>query len=313
MVRRGNQCLAALVALVGVGASAQSAAAAPIVSLEHATRTADPGQQASAIVHVAGARSCRLRAGNARRTVVLEGGTRVRYRFAIARAARPGRHTVTVRCDASSVAYRLIVRRGARKANGPLIAGRITALISGRPVEDDEAGREPLDEPAGRGRERRPDPLPSAAPLPPPKTSTDAPDVTRIWLDEVKPLFEARSGECTQWAYEKRPDIVERAERMSIARWLDSRKPEDRYALAMGIASAWADGARAAGLLVDRTPAVGALMVEPGNPGHVAYVEAVGADGLFDVTEMNAPTPGVVSGRTIDTAVIASEGLQFIH
>jgi hypothetical protein len=311
--------LAVLAAAAGTG----TAQAAPTISLEHATRIARPGQTVTTVVHVAGAKRCRLRAGDARKAVVLAGGTRVRYRFTVARTARAGRHAVTVSCDGASAPYNLTVRRSARRTSGSLVAGRISALVSGRPVDDEEAGWDPGDGLEGR-RGGRPVGRPAAQPvaqpapsLPPPTISPDAPEVSEIWLNEVKPLFEAKNGECTQWAYEKRPDVVERAERLNIARWLDSRRgPDDRYMLAMALASAWADGARAAGLPVDQTPAVGAIMVEPGNPGHVAYVEAVGADEFgefFQVTEMNAPQNGVVTTRTIDAAVVAAERLQFIH
>jgi hypothetical protein len=316
-------CVVALVAAAAITGSAQ---AGPTISLEHATRTARPGQTATAIVHVAGAERCRLRAGNARKAVELAGGTRVRYRFTVAQTARAGRHAVTISCDGASVAYKLTVRRSARGTTASLVAGRISALVFGHPVEDEETlwepgddlegrpGRRPIGRPVGQpGAQPVPQPAPS---LPPPTTSPDSPEVTRIWLNEVKPLFEAKTGECTQWAYEKRPEVVERAERLSIARWLDTRQPNDNYMLAMALASAWADGARAAGLPVDQTPSVGAIMVEPGNPGHVAYVEAVGADQFgefFQVTEMNAPQKGVVTARTIDAAAVAAQGLQFIH
>ncbi len=57
-----------------------------------------------------------------------------------------------------------------------------------------------------------------------------------------------------------------------------------------GNASTWAEGARAMGMRVDHTPEVGSIMQTGGGWGgfgHVAFVESVGADGTWTVSEMN--------------------------
>jgi surface antigen len=55
-----------------------------------------------------------------------------------------------------------------------------------------------------------------------------------------------------------------------------------------GNAGHWDDAARAVGVRVDRTPAVGAIAVNDVHKvGHVAYVNKVYSDGSFDVEEYN--------------------------
>jgi surface antigen len=57
----------------------------------------------------------------------------------------------------------------------------------------------------------------------------------------------------------------------------------------LGNASTWDDRAAAMGLLVNKTPAVGAAVVtSQSGAGHVAFVEAVNADGSIWVSEMNS-------------------------
>src|SRR5690349_19871460 len=88
------------------------------------------------------------------------------------------------------------------------------------------------------------------------------------------------AGQCTEWAYLKRPDIVDTAiAKNGIAgNWN---------------ADHWASNAAAAGFLIGSTPAVGAIAVWPagvdgaGVLGHVAYVEQVSGDGSFLVSEEN--------------------------
>jgi surface antigen len=86
---------------------------------------------------------------------------------------------------------------------------------------------------------------------------------------------------CTDYAYEKRPDL-ERG---------------------LGYAKYWADGARSRGFLVDNIPQAGDIAVfQPGDHGadksdkwclggcgHVAYVETINSDGTFNISERNYP------------------------
>lgn len=57
----------------------------------------------------------------------------------------------------------------------------------------------------------------------------------------------------------------------------------------LGNASTWDNNAAAMGILVDKVPSVGtAVVTSQVGAGHVAYVEAVNADGSIWVTEMNS-------------------------
>ena len=80
--------------------------------------------------------------------------------------------------------------------------------------------------------------------------------------------------------------------------WYVSTK---RYVPWMGNAIDWWPNARAMGFAEGKTPRAGAIMVtRESGYGHVAYVEAVDADGLgWTVSEMNFHGFGVVSSRHI--------------
>jgi surface antigen len=83
-------------------------------------------------------------------------------------------------------------------------------------------------------------------------------------------------GYCTWYVYNRRP-----------VPWL-------------GNAWEWAGQAQAAGWATGPTPKVGAIMVtRESSFGHVAYVEAVNADGSWTVSEMNFEAFGVADMRTI--------------
>jgi len=70
-----------------------------------------------------------------------------------------------------------------------------------------------------------------------------------------------------------------------------------------GNASSWDDYARQDGLVVNRTPSVGAIIQNDGYLGHVAIVESILANGDLSISEMNAYVSGggynIVSGRTV--------------
>jgi hypothetical protein len=86
------------------------------------------------------------------------------------------------------------------------------------------------------------------------------------------------AGQCTEWAFLMRPEVVVDA---LLA------KP----ALRNWNADHWASNAKAAGFSVGTKPAVGAIAVwqahvdGAGSVGHVAYVEQVRGDGAFYVSE----------------------------
>lgn len=102
-------------------------------------------------------------------------------------------------------------------------------------------------------------------------------------------------GYCTFYVYERRPDIG--------SFW--------------GNATSWAASARAAGYLVNATPAAGAIMQNGGGYGHVSYVESINPGVSITISEMNGYRFGggwnrIGSGE-ISWAEAVSGGYQYIH
>lgn len=105
------------------------------------------------------------------------------------------------------------------------------------------------------------------------------------------------AGQCTWYAWERR---------QAIGRPLP--------AMVLGNAYSWASTLGSAGYLVNRTPAVGAVLQTSGGGGgygHVAVVESIGSDGSVTVSEMNFIGPYVVSSRTIPAD--AASSFNYIH
>jgi hypothetical protein len=81
-----------------------------------------------------------------------------------------------------------------------------------------------------------------------------------------------------------------------------------------GDAGWWYDNARAQGYAVGPTPKVGAIMVTwESYLGHVAYVEAVNADGSWTVSEMNYVAWNVIDWRTIKPGQLGTRLVGFIY
>ena len=98
------------------------------------------------------------------------------------------------------------------------------------------------------------------------------------------------AGQCTQWAWYKRQDLPS----------------------TLGNASSWAYTAAAAGYVVNRTPAPGAIFqTGSGWYGHVGYVEAVNPDGSIITTEMNYGIPYRVIRSTIPASAVGN--FNYIH
>ena len=125
-----------------------------------------------------------------------------------------------------------------------------------------------------------------------------------------------RNGQCTDWAAQKRPDIVERA---TVRLWADHFMglPDPAISWNGGF---WDDMARAARMEVGTVPRVGAVVTfDPGaagadpTTGHIGYVETIDPDGTFLISEMNAPLAGQVSYRTIRPADVADGGISFVY
>jgi LysM repeat protein len=81
-----------------------------------------------------------------------------------------------------------------------------------------------------------------------------------------------------------------------------------------GDAGWWYDNAKAQGYAVGPTPRVGAIMVTwESYLGHVAYVEAVNADGSWTVSEMNYVAFDVIDWRTIKPGQLGTRLVGFIY
>ena len=81
----------------------------------------------------------------------------------------------------------------------------------------------------------------------------------------------------------------------------------------MGNAISWARAAASAGYSVDGNPRSGDVLYHRniGGAGHVAYVEAVNGDGSLSVSDMNYPTWGRVTRRTVPASELGK--YLFIH
>jgi hypothetical protein len=259
-------------------------------------------------VVASGTRYCTVRVGARSRTAVASGATEVRFSFRVARAPRVRSARVSLTCGSGASRHGILRVRSSARTGGALIDGTIHATAI-RPIRRDDA---------------------SSSTSPPPTLSPAAPPGV-AWLSPGAALARAttdweiygaayegvfRNGQCTDWAQQKRPDIVRRA---TIQLWAD-HLAGDESAPANWNGGFWDDTARAAGLAVGTVPVAGAIVTfDPGTQGitaatgHVAFVESVSADGSFVVSEMNAPLPYLVTERRIPAAAIARGGLSFVY
>lgn len=101
-------------------------------------------------------------------------------------------------------------------------------------------------------------------------------------------------GYCTFWTAKRREEVG-----MPIPNnWHDAHD--------------WDDGATLAGYTVDHTPGLYAIMqTDAGDLGHVAFVEEVGPDGSWKVSEMNVLGWDILSSRTFKPE--QAKDYNFIH
>jgi hypothetical protein len=135
-----------------------------------------------------------------------------------------------------------------------------------------------MESPAGDWEETKLEP----PPVPQPPKQRVIPVATRGGMKQItipnRPAWKGFArGHCTSWVASK------------------------RHITFRGNANRWIPNARAAGYRIESSPIVGAVVVTNENRqyGHVAYVEAVHADGSFAISEMNVRGVGVVSRRTL--------------
>jgi surface antigen len=117
---------------------------------------------------------------------------------------------------------------------------------------------------------------------------------TSLYTDNVNPKDSYDYGFCTYWAALRR---------------IQAGLPIPNL---WGNANTWDDNARAAGYFVDHSPAPNSIMQTDAGPlGHVAFVESVGTDGSWTISEMNFKGWDEVDSRTLPAA--ADKLYNFIH
>jgi surface antigen len=110
-------------------------------------------------------------------------------------------------------------------------------------------------------------------------------------------------GQCTRWAYRKRPDIV--------------NVGTDRFRISDWNAYRWSANARRSGFPVSGQARAGDIAVwgrgqaGAGRFGHVAYVEAVGATGDLRISEVNFNGSTTTTRRTLPAS--EANALEYVH
>jgi surface antigen len=156
--------------------------------------------------------------------------------------------------------------------------------------------------------------LPSVV-SPAPVPSAAAVAAVAQWTSES--LAAWQSGQCTELAFERRPDIVLKA----TEAWFDTQNAKGDLGQAPQPnwdATFWDANAAAAGIPVGTAPQANAIMVYhshnwPAWPGHVAYVEQVNPDGSFVIEEEDAPVSGKVDQRTVYPSDLVGADVDFIY
>ena len=271
-----------------------------------------PARPPQITVAVEAVPSCTLRIRRRTATVAADGRRlAVSFRFRVARRTRARVARATITCaPAAPQTVSLRVARPSRprtRTTRRLVAGPIEAIASpaapGSAVAPGSAAG-PLG-PAGP---------PPGVPMSPEETAAYA-EAQTLWAESAGEHDDLwRSGECTDWADRKRPDV---AQRVTIAKWtaelLGRATPRVRWS-----GGYWDETAAAYGLPTGTTPRAGALVTwDPGvggsgSSGHIAYVESVGDD-FFVVSEMHAPELGVVTERRVAIDTIADGGVAFVY
>jgi surface antigen len=143
------------------------------------------------------------------------------------------------------------------------------------------------------------------------------PSAQQFWnVNATAILSTFHNGQCTQWAAQKRSDIVQRSVIEMVSQELAHNQPEfsgnwsARY---------WATNAAAAGIPTGAAPKPGAIAVfQPGvdgagNQGHVGYVQRILRNGTVILTEMNAPTAWKVSTHRLSRSQAQRPGITYIY
>jgi surface antigen len=264
-----------------------------------------PGKSVSFRVPTSGAHTCIVRGDGKRASATVDGAAGVQIAFRVAARARRGPWRLSVACSPGVTRRLLLTVVRTRRATGRLVSGPIHIRVAARV-------QRPAPRPAAQA-------APAAPSVAGPMSEADA--LARAHADwatyGAAYLAVFRNGQCTDWAAQKRPDIVEQA---TVRLWADHYMGLPDLGISWDGGS-WDNMARAARLPVGTIPKAGAVVAfDPGTlgasapTGHVAYVESVDdGGGTFTVSEMNAPVPWQVTYRTIPAAAIAQGGITFVY
>jgi surface antigen len=142
------------------------------------------------------------------------------------------------------------------------------------------------------------------------------PSATLFWTVNGPALLSLfQNGQCTQWAAEKRPDVVKTIVVSTVAHDLQQGLGE---VIPNFDARYWATLAQQAGIATGQKPKVGGLMVfQPGvlgagSAGHIAYVQSVQRHS-FTISEMHAPMLFQVTHDTLRRSDARQPGVRFIY
>jgi surface antigen len=144
------------------------------------------------------------------------------------------------------------------------------------------------------------------------------PSASQFWATNGSAILSVfQNGECTQWAANKRPDVVQSIITGFVASELAQGSTNET--MPDMDARYWTADAQLVGLATGHKPRRGALMVfQPGvlgagSAGHIAYVQRVNRNGSFRISEMHAPVLYQVSYQAFPAAAARLSGVSFIY
>jgi surface antigen len=126
-----------------------------------------------------------------------------------------------------------------------------------------------------------------------------------------------QNGACTQWAADKRPDVVRAIIEGFVSSELARHSTHEK--MPNMDARYWAAEAALVGIPTGHKPQRGALIVlQPGvlrakSSGHIAYVQRVNRNGSFRISAMDAPVRYQVTRATLPAAVGRLSGVSFVY
>jgi len=124
-----NGFLAAAALIFAVGAPA--ALAAEVTSVQ-APKRVPAGAKAKIVASIKDVASCRLTATGATTAASTSGMDQVTFSFTVSRRAKPGRHTLTLRCAGAkpkSIRLTVTARKGKRGTSTKLVNGKIRVAV----------------------------------------------------------------------------------------------------------------------------------------------------------------------------------------